>query len=887
MKLKEHKWIIAAVLIPVVLIIWACNYYSRRTNMTPGDTIDSLYENNRIITKEIDNGLQILILENNSAPVVSLKYYVKTGSVYEDKYGGMGVSHYLEHIVCAGSTKDMPEKDVQEILRELGGASNAYTTKDYTCYFINTTPQNFEKAFNLLTSSVFDSAITSEEFERERDVIIKEIERGLDQPERILYKKLDELTYGDHPAAFPVIGYLERFRKIKRDDLLKYYRDRYVPNNVVLVIAGNVSASKILPKVEVALLKYERGPEMNRTLPESSLQLSGKKAEKFLDITKNHYIMSFKTTDIYHEDLYALDLLSEVLSAGESSILQQEVKHDRELVDVISAGSYTPAFAPGYFYIYSILNPDNINAVKHAVLKELRHVKEKGVKKLSVEKAKKMLITNYIFRLRHIERQVSDIGGSYLISGDPFFTKRYLKGILEVKSADLKKVARKYFNENNLIEIAVGKRLEKQEGEIAVKSEVSEVKELNFKNGITLLMKKNTSTPTVAIIACFKGGLIAETKDNSGIFNFMASLMDRGTEEISAAEMAERIDKLGGNVSVSSGSNNVIVSISVLKDELSEGMDILKKILIKANFNGGEVEKQRRLILSEIDRLNDEPIREASIIAREAYFGSHPYGMDLIGSKESIEKITDRNLKELYSEYIKSDNCIIGIFGDINFDKTVKVLDKTLKKKKKDKYREFDIVGFVPDEKPKIVQKKTTKNNAVIIQVYPACGLKGKEYFTFDVIDSLISGIDYPGGWLHQALRSDDKLVYFVHAQFLPRLKTGMFMVVAQTSTDKLKEVLDKINFQVDRLLKKEFTDEELEVAKNICITVHEMGLQTNEEQAVDAILNLRYSRGFDFSGKYPANIRKISRADIEQCIDEYFTKGPITIVTSPEAIEF
>ncbi|MBN2190366.1 MAG: insulinase family protein [Candidatus Aureabacteria bacterium] len=884
---KRNKWLWIVLIIPVV-VIWACINYSRWWGkLSPGDVIDSLYSKNKLVTRELDNGLQILVLENNSAPVVSIRYYVKTGSVFEGKYGGMGISHYVEHLVSSGSTSKISEIQVQEILRELGGASNAYTSKDSTCYYINTSPENFEKAFNLITANVFEAALSPEEADREKGVIIKEIERGLDKPESILFKTLDELTYGDHPAAFPVIGYLERFKKIKREDILDYYTSRYVPNNVVLVICGNVKAAKILPKMEVSLLKYERGPEMNRTLPESSPQLTGKRSEKYLDIAKAHYIMSFKTVDIYDEDLYALDLLAEILSAGESSVFQKEIKHNRELVDVISSASFTPSYAPGYFYIYSVLEAGKMPPSRHAVLKEIRHVKEKGVKKSVLEKAKNIIITNYIFRLREIEAQASDIGSSYLISGDPFFTRRYLKGILDVRSEDLKRVARKYFNQDNLIEISVAKKEAAAPVEEKEKEESSDIKEFSLDNGVKLIMKNNPSTPTVAIVACFKGGLVEENKDNSGIFNFMASVMDKGTEEISAARMAERIDRIGGNVSVAAGNNNIIIGISVLKDEIKEGISILKEIVSKANFNGIEIEKQRRLILSSIERLNDNPLTEAAILARKTYFGEHPYGMELIGSKTSVESIARSDLQRVYAEYVKPDNCIMAVFGDIDFKKTINILNGELGEWRTDKFREKEIPGFAPPEDYKIVQKKTTKNNAIIIEVYPSCGFNSEDYYCFDVIDSLVSGIDYPGGWLHEALRGNDKLVYMVHAQFMPKLKTGAFMVFAETSPDKIQQVLDKINGQFDRLRNKEFTDEELAIAKNICITMHQMGLQTNEEQAADTVLNLRYNRGLDFSKQYPGNIRKVTREDIEKCINKYFSKGPVTVVTSPLAIEF
>jgi len=175
-------------------------------------------------TYQLENGLNIVLLQDNTAEIVTVKTIVNVGSIYEEEFLGTGISHYLEHLVAGGSTKKASEDDYKLELSLMGGVSNAYTTTDHTAYFINTTPEKTEKAIQTLHEWLFFCIFKESEVNREKEVITREIEKTYSNIQRKFYYLSQENTYKKHPSQFPVIGYLDKFKTVTKADLETFYK---------------------------------------------------------------------------------------------------------------------------------------------------------------------------------------------------------------------------------------------------------------------------------------------------------------------------------------------------------------------------------------------------------------------------------------------------------------------------------------------------------------------------------------------------------------------------------------------------------------------------------------------------------------------------------------
>ena len=201
------------------------------------------------IVSVLKNGLTV-ITKRVPSPVVSVRGYVFTGGVYEGKWLGGGLSHLLEHLVAGGSNERRTEAENRNLLQAIGNNSNAYTSEDHTAFFINTTPEHLDEATDLLTGWLFGALITPDEYKREYQVVQRELEMGKGEPDRQFYYLSTMNRYVTSPARVPVIGYQEVIQGLSRDDVFSYYKQAYVPENMVFSISGDLDPEAMLKAVQ-------------------------------------------------------------------------------------------------------------------------------------------------------------------------------------------------------------------------------------------------------------------------------------------------------------------------------------------------------------------------------------------------------------------------------------------------------------------------------------------------------------------------------------------------------------------------------------------------------------------------------------------------------------
>ena len=197
----------------------------------------------------LKNGLEVILQENHSVPMISAHIFVKAGGITENRWLGSGISHYCEHLISSGTTSRRTQEQYIKFIDSIGAISNAYTTLDHTSYFITAEKQHQDQVLEMLSEWVTGCIFRAKEVEREKQVIIKEINMRNDEAPRSAYNLLGEVMYKFHPAKNPNIGHLELFVKLSRDDLVAYYDQMYIPNNSVLVVAGDFDTQEIQEKI--------------------------------------------------------------------------------------------------------------------------------------------------------------------------------------------------------------------------------------------------------------------------------------------------------------------------------------------------------------------------------------------------------------------------------------------------------------------------------------------------------------------------------------------------------------------------------------------------------------------------------------------------------------
>ncbi len=834
------------------------------------------------------NGLTIMIRESHGSTVVSSRVLVKTGSIYEGERMQGGLSHYLEHVVAGGTTSRLTEAQIRQRLQAIGGVTNAYTGYEHTVYFIKTTRTHYQEALELLLGYTTDCQFDETEYQREKGVILQELQMGENDPSRQLWYTFMKTAYREHPVRYPVIGEKEIFLKMDKEDLLAHYRRWYTPDNMVVSVAGDVDKVEALSTVLDIVGTLEPASNPPYVFAAEPAQFARRRVEKSMSVARMAQAqLGFRTVSLTHPDLYPLDVLAVIMGDGRTSRLYQTVRDEKGLVLSIGAWSWTPTFAEGQFLVSMDLVYEDLSKAIHAVWEEISEVQKNPVSEQSLKRAKNKIVADHIYGQESVQNQARQLALDWVATGDPYFSDNYVAKIQEVTPADVMRVAKEYFQRNHMT-VAIVKPSEtpsKMEASPLPPPGLQEsVQKIVLPNQMTLLLKRNTAVPIVVLKLMTKGGLRFEPVGKPGLSHFMASLLTKGTKNRSKAEIAKAIEDVGGSIESTSGYNAVSVSVSVLKEHFDLALDLLSDVVLRPTFPEKEIEKQRRETLMAIERLDEDWTTEITRLIKRHYYRKHPYRNDVIGSAKAVDSFSREEISNFYASVVMPNNAVLAIVGDIDDETVMTHVEKAFENFQpgilEQPIVEMETQNIVRDERFEIFNEKTS---AAIVVGYNGLTLADHDRPAVDVLDAIISGVGYPSGWLHEALRGGDKsLVYVVHAYPAFGIDGGYFGVMAQTTPDNYETVRKIILDQMALIQNVEVDSTTLKQAKSMCITAHEVGLETIASQASSLALNEILGLGYDYDGKYPDFIKGVRAGDVLRVAKKLF-RHHLIVATKPK----
>ncbi|HEX8311799.1 MAG TPA: pitrilysin family protein, partial [Chthoniobacteraceae bacterium] len=364
-------------------------------------------------TYTLPNGLGIIVQEDHSAPVASVQAWVETGSIHEDRHLGAGLSHILEHMLFKGTEKRGASEFAQTV-QDAGGYINAYTSFDRTVYWIDIPSKGVNTALELLADAMMNSTLPSDEYVKEQEVIRREFAMGNDDPDRVASHALFDTAYQQHPYRHPVIGHFDVFNGLTRDDVMAYYKARYIPNNIFFVITGDVDPEKVRAQLAEAFTGYPRKSLLPVYIPAEPPQIGRREAhhEFATELTRLH--VAWHVPALTHPDIPALDLLGTILGGGRSSRLYLRLREELKLVHSIDAWCYAPAH-PGLFGVDAILDPEHRDAVQETVFAMLAEIVANGVTQAELDKAKKLALSHQLHALTTMRGKANDLGANWLL----------------------------------------------------------------------------------------------------------------------------------------------------------------------------------------------------------------------------------------------------------------------------------------------------------------------------------------------------------------------------------------------------------------------------------------------------------------------------------------
>lgn len=395
---------------------------------------------------KLDNNVTLIYKYIPNVKVVSVQTWMKTGSVNET-LAESGISHVLEHMVFKGTKKYGPS-DIDQIVESKGGVMNAATSKDYTFYYINIPSYNAETAFDTISEMVFRAKFIPDELEKEKPVIVQEIKRGADSPTSKMWEEFSKVMFAGTPYEREIIGTEASVNSFNHDMLMDYYNRYYHPDNMTLVVVGDISFDEA-KKLAVKYFSDKRDVPAGEKYSKPQLTVLDKPVEKdiYRDINQEYGIFAYPATGLLNTDLYALEVLGEILSGGEFSVLNQKFRYEKNIVNSINGGYYGLKYTGTFLFTYNapLGKGDEIKAEVLDVVKNM----DSYLTDENIEKAKNRLKAQSVFQHEKTSSEANDIGYSYTV-GVPDYYDNFLENISKVDKLSIESCINKIFSSNYL-----------------------------------------------------------------------------------------------------------------------------------------------------------------------------------------------------------------------------------------------------------------------------------------------------------------------------------------------------------------------------------------------------------------------------------------------------
>lgn len=830
----------------------------------PKSTVDfSLLEpfwNEPVERVVLPNGLTLILKPDSASAIASVQVWVKSGSVHEDTKLGAGLSHYLEHMLFKG-TERRAGREISTVVQAHGGYINAYTTFDRTVYYIDIPSEHVGVAIDVLADAVLHSTLPAGEVEKEKQVILREIAMGQDDPDNRLFEALFQTAFRQHPYQHPIIGYRDVFAALSRDDLVAYYRRRYVPNNLVVVVAGGIDAAAVRAAVTEHFGSAPRAELAPVFIPDEPPALAPRSLHRDEDVEITRAGLAWPIPGLAHADAPALDVLAMILGHGDSSLLWQAIREKARLVHSIDATSWNPGSC-GLFYVSFTCDGDKREKATVALETLFVGLRKKGFTPAQVRKAMRQLVVSEINARKTVAGQASRLGVSEVVVGDLHHSRSYFEALKRVTPGDLLRVLKTYLVPSRLTAVSINPNPTAKATvapSMAVPAERAAWEEIRLPNGARLLLQPDRRLPNLHLRLLCSGGPLFEEPSQRGAVSLLATLLTKDTKRRSAAAIAQLIEQAGGSFYPFSGNNSFGLAVEVLPTDVSSALEVLSEAVLTPAFKAETFSIERDAQLAELAQDADDVVTYGRKLLRKKFFGSHPFAIDSSGDEAGLKALKPAALAALHRRLVVAPNAVLVVTGDFVPRLLAPRLKAFLSKLPKAAFTVPDVRHGAPAEPGEFVEIQA-RQQAVVYQAFPGPGVLESDADTAEVADELFSGMS---SRLFERVREEKGLAYFVRSGRVTGLHTGMFYFFAGTAPGKDGEVLAEIDAEIARVSLGNIEPEELRRCQTRLKAAKRMGLQSNGARAMHAGLNTLYGLPREDLASYDKRIDAVTIADL------------------------
>jgi zinc protease len=830
-----------------------------------------------IAQRELENGLTILVQSDFTAPVVSLQFWAATGSIHEGRWLGAGLSHLLEHLMFKGTPTRGNSAMAQQI-HDLGGHLNAYTSFDRTVYHVDLPSDHALAALDILTDAMFNSTIPAEEYEKEMEVIRREFAMGRDNPDSEIGRLIFRTAFARHPYRHPVIGHLDLFNQLTREDVLRYYHERYAPQNLTLIVCGAIEPEAIFQYAGTALAKYPRRPMETVYLPDEPEQMQPRTLRHEFATQLTRIALAYPILGGEHPDTPALDLLATLAGGGRSSRLNQSCVEKLGLAEQLEAFAYAPT-GHGLWGLEARCAPEKEEALLAEIRRQITALRQTAPGIAEVERAKRQSQLHHLHGQKTMSGKAASLGRGWLYQRDPLFNARYHQQIEKVTPEEILSVAQRYFLPEHEVLVSLVPHAPAGEKKVSAPAAAAqpepELVPLAGK-GRAVYMPQ-LSLPLLSLRAVLPGGLLTEPEGKSGLSRLAANLLIKGTRKRSAEQLAQDVEQLGGSLNSDAGNNSAVVSMELLSPDLQAGLDLFTEVLTEAAPTEAELQIEKRKQLSLLQAELDYPMAAARDLVRAALYPGHPYASKNLGTKESIEAITLKDIATYQASRLLTQELIFAVAGPNPpadwRDKAARAVSSLgVRDAKTTTLPAVPILREITRR-----EKIVAKEQAVIHIAFPAAPLAHADQVPLSMLDEALSDL---GSRLFIRIREDLGLAYFVGTSQFLGLAAGHFFFYVGTDPAKRHEIEKVLLHEIGEVATRGITSQELERARAKMQSQDKLDQQNPGHLAYAAALDELFGLGYAYGETRRARVAAMTLDEVNAVAARYLSSPNYVIAT-------
>jgi zinc protease len=775
------------------LVLAGCVQPTREAAATPGEQFVA-----GVKRTVLPNGLTVLLREQKGSGIVAINTYVKAGYFHEpDEVAGM--AHLFEHMFFKGSKAYPGPEAIAEAISSAGGRSNAGTIYDRTTYYAVLPKENLVKGIEIQADAIAHPLFDPAELKKEAEVVIEESNRKFDNPGPVTFERMIATSFTQHRIKRWRIGSNEVLRNIRRENLVAFFETLYRPENIIVSIAGDISAAETLEVVKRTFGSIPRGTLKKERGPREPAQTAFRFGRSEADIKEGYTSIGWHTVPEKHDDEVTLEVLAGILGQGRSSRFYRAVVGPAGASQA-SASHFT--FEDVGLFAVSATHPEaNRAEAERRVMVEIERMKAFGPTEYELAQAKNAVQVGFLGEMETALGQAEAMSEAEARGSYRDIATR-LARMESITAAEVRAAARRYLTLEKatlyhyqpkgtapVTQTAALERLTKAAATAgaapqplplpdlknAVRSASADAPPASYQlsNGATLVVQPRSGTPNITAGVFFRGGRSAETEANAGITRLMQAAMRRGTTTRSAEAIDREIEFLGTQVATLTWEDGFGFELNTLTRFFEPALGIAADVLLNPTFPEEGIARDKALQVAALRRSMDSATERPLQLFRAAMFPGHPYGLPDRGTEATIAKIDRAALQAWWKSSIAADRAMIVVVGNADPADVRRVVEEKLAAlpRSGSVMAPLPAPSAVPVHK-EALEQRDRKQTAMVVG-FPAVAPSHPDWPALRLLQSLTSGLS---GTFFRELRSRQSLAYTVTAAPQPFAQQGTFI---------------------------------------------------------------------------------------------------------------